>query len=264
MVRLRCPRCKTEIQVEAGATPVCPSCGFGSPPAAATPAPQAKASEPPRRPAAQPLTPSIPPPPIDPLAAPLEYTEPAQVPMPVRPAPTRGWVMPTIWGLLALDVLLEGAWFSMATDPAAWRTDGSAEPFTAAILVLVTLDIVLRCVIGILVARDLKAIGAGRLKMAQVPATGLERTSPTGWGVTAGIFTILVLVLLSIWRGRIRTLADQASMAPQFSDKKELKAAHKKPGVFPESEFKAMRRRGTNQTLLFVVLFIGLNALSRI
>lgn len=255
MVRLRCPKCATIIQTQEGQTPECPTCGFGrrvAPPAQAAPSP-------------------APPPPPPPSPAPPELAGWTSAVPPVAtearqatPRPPKKGAMAIVWTLVVIYLLVEGTLVSLATEPAEWRTDGSNEPFTVAILVLLAIDLALRIGIGVLVARDLKEVGAQRLKLAQVPATSLERTSPTGWGVTAGIFTLLIVILYAAYRRRIHALSAQAATAPQFTNRKELKAAHKTPGVFSPEDIKAVQRRSNAQTWLFLGLFIGMNVVFRV
>lgn len=165
---------------------------------------------------------------------------------------------------MAVAFLVESTWISLAAEPSAWRVDGSDEPFTAAVVGLVLVDLLLRIGIGFTVARDVKALGADRLKMAQVPATSLERTSAVGWGVTAGIFTLVVAIVYSMYRRQLRDMAGQAREAPQFAVRKDRKAAHKSPGVFSADQLKAVKRRGDRQGWVILGLFVGLGVLNRV
>lgn len=275
MPSLRCPRCKAVVEVAPGQAPRCPSCGFagGKAPAAsatssaahtdfgaqssaapsAVPPPPATPPSPPAAPAPAFKPPSYEWAPPAPAYAPLFPTPAATT----APAPRRGWALAVLWILLVLDFCFESLWLSMVGDRATWESQG-IEPTGAAIGILVALDVACRVVIGLLVATDLKALGAARLRLSTLPATSFERTAPAQWGVLSAIFILPCAVVLSMIRGRVRQLGAQAAGAPSFADRKQMREALKAPA------YQETRKRQGRQTAVFFLVWIVMAVLSRI
>jgi hypothetical protein len=185
----------------------------------------------------------------------------------VAAEPRRGWFLPVLWILVVALFLVESLWLSLATEPDTWRAEG-VEPSGAAIAALVGVDLAARLGIGFLVAADLKALGAGRLRLSRVPATAYERTSPLAWGVLSALFTVPCAAVLSMMRRRIRLLAAEAKGAPTFADKTDLQRALKakgpEPGAFPPDQLKALRSRQGRQAAVFFGLFLAMWILTRL
>jgi hypothetical protein len=175
----------------------------------------------------------------------------------VAPAPKRAWPLVVLWLLVVLDFLFESIWLSMVGDRATWEAEGIA-PSGTAIGTLVAIDVALRVAIGLLVWSDLKALGAGRLKLSTVQATAFERTSPGAWGVLSAIFVLPCAVVVSMIRGRVRTLGADAAGAPSFPGRQQLRDAMRSPA------YKEARKRNSVQTAVFFGMWVVMGALARL
>lgn len=180
-----------------------------------------------------------------------------------KKVPARRWIVLVLWLMALVGFVFESMVFLMVGDEAALAEAGLTSSVPLLGLSLVG-ALFCRLAIGFLAAWDLKSQGVQRLKMAILPITQYERTSPTAWGWLTGIFTIPSLGVLTLMRGKLRNLSRQTLTAPKFADKKQLKTSLKKKDFFPKADFKAMKSRQGWQAFVFLGLWAVLAVVSRL